>query len=210
MVCALCADRQLISSHEWVADLFGVRHLSSMGMSKRQKGSLVVLALGLGAVAVDRLVILPGPATASASSALFESLPEIDLQKVSGLAEKLLAASEPSAGPLRGLSADEPICLDAFASLIPKDVSLPVALEEAVVQSRPDTRPASRTPTLSAIVLTESGGYAVLNGRPVGLGASRDGFTLKGLSARTATIDMDGVRVTLSLSGERLVDEVSP
>ncbi len=181
-----------------------------MGMSKRQKGSLVILALGLGALTVDRLVVLPGPSTAAASESLLESLPALDLQKVSGLAEKLLATSEPSANPLAGLDAEQPICLDAFASLLPKDVALPAMLEQAVETAQSEAKPVTRTPALSAIVLTESGGYAVLNGRPVGLGASRDGFTLTQLSARTATIDMEGVQVTLSLSGERIVDEVSP
>ncbi|MCL4219968.1 MAG: hypothetical protein KJZ65_01225 [Phycisphaerales bacterium] len=177
-------------------------------MSKRQKGALAVLALGLVTLAVDRLVVLPGPATAAADSALIESRPALDLKKVSGLAEKLLAASEPSVNPLAGL-AEQPICLDAFASLLPNDVPVPGAFEPVIEKARAETRPISRTPTLSAIVLTESGGYAVLNGRPVGLGASRDGFTLTELSARTATIEVDGVRVTLSLSGERLVEEVS-
>lgn len=180
-----------------------------MGMSKRQKGSLAILALGVGALAVDRLVVLPGPASAAAGEALLESMPALDLKKVSGLAERLLATSEPSANPLAGVI-DQPICLDAFASLLPKEVTFPVAFEQQIETARVEARPTSRTPTLSAIVLTESGGYAVLNGRPVGLGASRDGFTLTELSARTATISMDGVRVTLSLSGERVIGEVSP
>lgn len=181
-----------------------------MGMSKRQKGSLVVLVLGLGSLMVDRLVILPGPATASADSALLEELPDLDLRKVTGLAEKLLATSEPSTNPLVGLHTDRGMCLDAFAELLPKGVELPGVMEQASVPARAEVRGVSRLPTLSAIVLTESGGYAVLNGRPVGLGASREGYTLTHLSARTATIEMEGVRVTLSLSGERHVDEVSP
>ncbi|KAA0216472.1 MAG: hypothetical protein DYG94_04810 [Leptolyngbya sp. PLA3] len=183
-----------------------------MGMSKRQKGSLVILVLGLGALGVDRLVLIPGPAMASAGADMLESLPVLDLPKVSALAEKLLATSEPSANLLAGVSPEQPICLDAFASLLPKEVELPAMLDAGIEPARVQARPASRTPTLSAIVLTESGGYAVLNGRPVGLGASRDGFTLKSLSARTATIEMDGVSLTLSLSGsgERIMHEVSP
>lgn len=178
-----------------------------MGMSKRHKRSLVVLAMGLSALAMDRLVLLPGPSTAAAEASTFAAARAVDLKAVSLLADQLLAASAPLQNPLMDGAVVH--AHDAFSSL----VSAPLRAEsaaETLERARVEPRRAPSLPSLSAIVLTESGGYAVLNGRPLSLGATRDGYRLTALSSRSATIDMDGVRVTLSLGAERHNAQISP
>lgn len=184
---------------------FGIS--SNMGMSKRQKGSLAFLALGLSALALDRLVLLPGPAAASAQSAMLSAAPSVDLKMVSQLAEQLLLTSQATQSPL-AQSPDVRV-LDAFSSLV-AITSQPHSEDVPTPSMRVDPGPASRLPNLSAIVLTDSGGYAVLNGRPLGVGASREGYTLIALSSLSATVEMDGVRVTLSLATERHGAQKSP
>ncbi|GAB4383734.1 MAG: hypothetical protein Kow0022_04340 [Phycisphaerales bacterium] len=178
-----------------------------MGMSKRHKRSFVVLALGLSALAMDRLVLLPGPATAAAEASTFAAAPAVDLKAVGLLADQLLAASAPVQHPLMDGAAVH--VHDAFSSRVTAPLQAD-AVAEPVEQARVEPRRAPSTPSLSAIVLTESGGYAVLNGRPLSLGATRDGYTLTALSSRSATIEMDGVRVTLSLGGDRQNVHISP
>jgi len=173
-----------------------------MGMSNRQKGSLVILAMGVAAVAVDRLVILPGPASAAAEAALGQVAPEIDLEAIDRLSRQLLEQSAPGESILLTRSSEQIELVDAFASLFPEAQSesepgQPKAESEAAEQ--PQRTRAAPMPVLSAIVLTGSGGYAVLDGHPLGVGATRDGWTLRRLTGQTATIERDGVIYTLSL-----------
>lgn len=188
--------------------MFGIS--SDMGMSKRNKACVSILALGLGALAMDRLVVLPGPASASASDGLGDALPQVDLKAVSKLADSLLSSSQSIDSPLASPVSADAMARDAFADW--KRVAEVVALaeEQPAARTPEPARPVQALPTLTAIVLTETGGYAVLNGKPLGVGASREGFTLVGVTAQSATVDMDGVKVTLLLAGERGSPQVSP
>lgn len=181
-----------------------------MGMSKRNKVCVSVLALGLGVLALDRFVILPGPASASASDGLNVALPEVDLKAVSHLADSLLSGSQPVDSPLARQLASGITPRDAFADWERIDDVPAIGEEQAVSAPAAPARAARAMPTLTAIVLTETGGYAVLNGKPLGVGASREGFTLVGVTAQSATVEMDGVKVTLLLAGERGSPQVSP
>lgn len=180
-----------------------------MGMSKRNKACVSILALGLGVLALDRLVILPGPASASASDGLGLALPEVDLKAVSQLADTLLLSSQPMDSPLASPLASGVMPRDAFADWKRAAEVVAIAEEQPVASAAP-ARPVQALPTLTAIVLTETGGYAVLNGKPLGVGASREGFTLVNVTAQSATVEMDGVKVTLLLAGERGSPQVSP
>lgn len=83
-------------------------------------------------------------------------------------------------------------------------------VEAAVVTGnalqRPEPTPsAPALPELTAVVSAGGRGYAVLDGKPLGVGASRDGYTLVNLTAGSATISVDGSLITLPLREQKIV-----
>lgn len=64
-----------------------------------------------------------------------------------------------------------------------------------------DTRP--RLPLLTSIVSAGGQGYAVLDGKPLSVGASRDGYTLIELTDQAATVSVNGAIFTLPLHDKK-------
>lgn len=176
-----------------------------MGMTRRQKGFVGVAVLGVAAVGVDRLVLLPGPASASAASVMETVREHLDLSKLEARATQLVKATI-EAEVLDAMKQGDP-SFDAFnpeamkqlqAALAGERVAAPVAVEAKAGGPRDEPR-TQRVPALTAVVSRGSGGIAVLDGKTLSVGETRDGMTLVGVTARSATVRIGGREYTLSL-----------
>ncbi len=164
-----------------------------MDLSPRQKVFVSILALGAGALLVDR-AFLPGPKQAAAGTepeaagdapashaAPGESLPS---PSRGGLAERLddLAVAR---GP-------DPFAMrDAFA--LPQSW---LAQNQPLGPAAERFREAHR---LTGVMLSEAGGYAVIDGRCLLVGQTLEGFTLVAVSERSAVLESGSDRVELEL-----------
>ena len=174
-----------------------------MGMNKRQRWAIGSAVVAVGALVADQLDLIPGPASASAAALAESELPRIvTTDDLVALASKLQDVCEAApawgAASMAGRSARDP-----FES--------PWKVIEAAASTGNDPAPAETPssvrvlPDLTAIVSAGGRGYAVLDGKPLGLGASRDGYTLVDLTAEAATISVDGAVFTLPLRDRKIV-----
>jgi hypothetical protein len=168
-----------------------------MGLDKRQRWAIGAGVLAVGALFADRFVFLPGPATATAAALEGVDMPRIVTpEQLVGLATRLqgvcdIATARPSGGA-GSVSMNDP-----FASpwAVPEEEASPV--EEPEVAAAP--LPGPPLPVLTSIVQAGGRGYAVLDGRPLGVGGTRDGYTLVELTDGAATVSMGGSLHTLPL-----------
>jgi hypothetical protein len=175
-----------------------------MGMTRRQKLFVGVAALGLGVVGLDRVFVLPGPATASAAGMVAEVRELLDLSKLEARATGLVTATI-EAELLGAMSQGEP-GFDAFspeglralqAAMSGDGLAGETPLTEKVVETKSPQR--GRIPSLTAVVSRGAEGIAVLDGKTLSVGESRDGVMLVRVTARSATVRVEGREYTLSL-----------
>ena len=174
-----------------------------MKLTTKHKVYGVVVVLGLGAIGVDRVFVLPSGAAAqrpsSASFAVVRSTSE-------GAAEVPPQASPLSTG--RAAIAER---LDQLAEQggydlerVPSAFARPTGWPEA---TQPVGKGAGLTNaaafeqrhTLNAVMAAAGGGYAIINGRTLFIGQELDGFELILVSDRSAVFEANGTRAELVL-----------
>jgi len=174
-----------------------------MGLNKRQRWAIGSAVLAVAALAADRMALIPGPSSASADSALAEGdAPRVvTTDDLVALASKLQGVCE--AAPAWGAAGVLRSSRDPFESPW-KAVEVFAQTDTPEAGVRAPT-PVRALPELTAIVSTVGRGYAVLDGRPLSVGASRDGYTLIELTAESATIEADGSVYTLALRDRNIL-----
>jgi len=170
-----------------------------MGFTKRQRTAVGIGVLAIGALVADRLVLLPGPAGASAAVLSGDGAEAtiVDMKALSGLAEKLLGVCTSNSGVNVAVTSTEPVP-DPFASPWAKATASLAAADEATGTTTKVVTPTA-LPALTAIVSANGRGYGVLDGQPLSVGASRNGYTLIELTDQAARIMIDGEVHTLPL-----------
>jgi len=193
-----------------------------MTMSRSRLAVFVALGVALVALVVDRLVLAPS-ATGPQPAAAAESPPgpaAAATQPPTGPEAPPTAAetdpASPSAGPpplaSRLAAAAERFSLDPERL---RDGFAPAPSWLAELTEPPPSEPAEAAPepetpspaeafreghALTAVIMTQRGGSAVVNGRVVRLGQTVDGFTLVRLTRRSAVFaSEDGEEVELRL-----------
>jgi hypothetical protein len=168
-------------------------------VTPKRKIYLAILGLGLVALGIDRLFVLPGRAAAR-PAAVDEATgpPEVPApERPAG------DASGPAAGA-RVTIADR---LDALADLHEYDLTnLPNAFAPSsdwfATEAAPRVSTASRfrqEHTLNAVMGSEGDGYAIINGKSLFIGHVIDGFMLVEVRQRSAVLECQGTRVELTL-----------
>lgn len=174
-------------------------------MNKRQTWFVGAALIGLVAVGLDRVFVLPGPATASAAAAIESVSASLDLSSLEARASSMLLRASGGHGHALLASVEgEANAFDPAGLRMVIEESLKAASDDAADAevSLPVVRAsrAARLPVLSAVVASGAReGIAVLDGRALSVGQTRDGITLVSVTARTATVRIDGVEHVLSL-----------
>ena len=170
-------------------------------MSPRKRSVYVaLLGLGLAAVAVDRLFLLPEKASADPSP---EPSPEPSPAEP---AEPGVPAA--SVEPTRVTIADR---LDEVAKgLDPADIrdafELPSAWRSPERGPEPGRYASERfleAHALTGVMAAEKGGYAIIGGRMIFIGTEIDGFTLVSVGERSAVLVSGPERIVLTLPRPR-------
>ncbi len=170
-----------------------------MGLDKRKRCAIGLGVLAIGALVADRVLLLPGPASASAGEIPLDAIAgePVDLDDLKALASNLadVCIQEP---PTHMEASRTQPPLDPFES-----PWLTVTKTGSDALQNPDTpsvnQPMIELPILSAVVSAGEQGYAVLDGKPLAVGASRNGYTLTALTDQAATISINGSVFTLPL-----------
>jgi hypothetical protein len=173
-----------------------------MRLSKRQKVCFVILAVGLGALVVDRTVLRPqgGPAEASADSL------QAPGDTVAGATDHpdLQPSAVKLTQQLETLSPDNPNfdqIRDAF--------SLPASW---LAEVHPENRPRSqqnaadrfgRDHQLKAVAVDGQASYALVDDHFLVIGQELDGFRLVVVDEGSATFEAGGNQVVLRLANDR-------
>ena len=170
-----------------------------MGLDKRKRCVIGLGVIALGALVADRVLVLPGPSSASAAAIASDADngEAVDLGQVKALASDLAHVCGTEA-PARAAAAGPLSSLDPFESpwTAVEDVS---SKPQGSTQAVSDAPAGPVLPELSGVVSVRGHGYAILDGKPLSVGGSRDGYTLTELTDQTATISIRGAIYTLSL-----------
>jgi hypothetical protein len=174
-----------------------------MGLDKRKRCAIGLGVLAIGALFADRVIFIPGPSSASAGEIPFDVEPDdpVDLEQLKALATSLASVCTEDSQHRMDASLPQ-MSMDPFES--------PWAVVNENSGSRvqsttstPDKQLALTLPELSAVVSVGGKGYAVLDGKPLALGASRDGYTLTELTDQAATISIRGSVFTIPLRHDK-------
>ncbi len=177
-----------------------------MRLSTKQKVYASILGLGVIALIVDRVVLLPQESAAQPAEpvepAVALSTPVVEA------ARELVSASVLSTSTVT--IADE---LDRVAETRGFDlVSVPNAFQpssswftgqvetEAPAPDRSAAERFKQEHTLTAVMATGSRGYAIIDGQFLLMGQEMDGFTLVAVGARSAVLESAEARVELTFS----------
>jgi hypothetical protein len=176
-----------------------------MTLTRKRKIYLTILAVGLVALGIDRLVLLPArsearPAPTAPASA---ATPAADVP-VAPAPETPPVDSASLAAPARITIADR---LDRLAEARGYDLTgLPNAFAPSStwfdVDAAPRVSTASRfrqEHTLNAVMAGDGDGYAIINGKSLFIGHVIDGFMLVEVRERSAVLESQGTRVELAL-----------
>ena len=178
-----------------------------MNLSRSQKILIAVLGVGLGALAVDRLLLggaATGPAQASAMPIPGAPAPDGTAHAGAGDSSAAAPATLSVAEQLRAVAAAEhlngAVVPDAFE---PSEQWVPAPApadnRSAARQAESAADNFARSHPLSAVLTTPTGGWAMIAGQTVRVGQSVDGFTLVSVTEGAAVLERDGVRVELKL-----------
>ncbi len=170
-----------------------------MGLDKRKRCAIGLGVLAIGALVADRVFILPGPSSASAGEIPLDvsAVETVDLIQLKALASNLAGVCEQEISPLLEVSS-APAVLDPFES--PWSTATDSDSNTLEISDTPSGDQFNVVlPVLSAVVSAGEQGYAVLDGKPLAVGASRNGYTLTELTDQTATISVNGSVFTLLL-----------
>ena len=168
-------------------------------MTRKRKIYLTILAVGLIALGIDRVVLLPSRTEARPVT----TTPPPD-PPVAPVPDIPKANTTNVAAPARVTIADR---LDALAKAHGYDpTSLPNAFEPSSAWSEVEAAPRVSTAsrflqehTLNAVMAGEGDGYAIINGKSLFIGHVIDGFMLVEVRQRSAVLESQGTRVELAL-----------
>lgn len=177
-----------------------------MKLSTKQKVYASILGLGVTGLIVDRVVLLPQESAAQlavpVAAAVALSTPVIEA------ARQLVSASVLSTSTVS--IADE---LDRVAEARGFDlVRVPDAFQpssswstgqmetEAPAPDRSAVERFKQDHTLTAVMVTESKGYAIIDGKFLLIGQEMDGFTLVAVGDRSVVLESTEARVELTIS----------
>lgn len=168
-------------------------------MTGKRKIYVVILGLGLVALAIDRLFVLPGRAEARPSAvAQVADPPDVPAPAV---------PADDASGPAAGARVTIADRLDALADLHEYDLTnLPNAFAPSSDWFATDVEPRVSTAsrflqehTLNAVMASEGDGYAIINGKSLFIGHVIDGFMLVDVRPRSVVLESQGTRVELTL-----------
>jgi hypothetical protein len=176
-----------------------------MKLTARHKVGGVLCVLGVIAVGVDRLFVLPQEAAAdglpSEHYAVVRSTgtpvadpPEVPAGSIS-TARAAIADRLEQVAARRGFDLEH--VPDAFA---PPKSWLLVEDPDGPRTTRMTAAEFEATRALTGVMAVGDGGYAIIDGRMLFIGQELDGFELIAVSERAALLELDGVRVRLELS----------
>jgi hypothetical protein len=176
--------------------------------SKQRKMLAAVLALGLGGLAVDRLLLdggATGPQEAAAQQDLSPNAAATDAI-ISNTTPKTIeiTRSKTVAGRLDRMAAAQGFNLtevqDAFrpSSAWTRATSKPTAAEKTAPKET-EAEAFAKSHKLMAVVHNSAGGAAIIGNRTITVGREIDGFTLVLVTPRGAVLEKDGQRVELNL-----------
>jgi hypothetical protein len=196
-----------------------------MKLSKSKLALLAMLGLAVAAFLVDRFVLgTAGPSKAAGSN---EAAPKTVGAAAAGPAS---AAPTPAAKPVEAVETSRPPAgpsvadrLKALASRMPnlkgaaaRDALALPASWVTTVKTPDDPVPPATDPAgrflqehrLTAVLIADNGGLAIINGKPIRVGEEIDGFRLLRLAPGYAVFQFgaDGIEVKLpveALRGER-------
>ncbi len=176
-----------------------------MTLSAKHKVYGAVLVVGVIAVTVDRVLILPDEAAADRPpSAHYAVTPP-----------STTAVASVSDNPPSSVSTVQAVIADRLEQLaasrgfdlqrVPNAFVPPTSWE---VAETPESLPAGRvaaetfmlTHVLTGVMAAGDGGYAIIDGKTLFIGQVLDGFELLSVSDRSAVFEANGVRVELMLA----------
>ena len=172
-----------------------------MKITKKQRISICLLVVAIGALVADRTVLRPGDATpaqaGAAELAAADDLPSAANSETQADEGSSLAAR------LRELSSSEDLdsgeVRDAFklsqtwlAELCPPEPERPATPVRRA-------KPAEPVHHLTAVILASDGGRAIVDGKCLRVGQKLNGMKLISVSKRSAVLEFGGKRVELTL-----------
>ena len=190
-----------------------------MKFTKQQRTLAAALALGVGALAFDRLFLddtAPGPSQAAADPVVPASA-----ARHAHRPEAAERPADPSADPLddAGLIPARLIAAAGINGVAPektRDAFAPTAAAQAAAAAAAQKKATATAETpaadvaaaqfvskhkLTGVMNAPTGGIAVIDGHAVRVGESCDTFELVSVGTRTALLKLDGVSVELQLPG---------
>lgn len=180
-----------------------------MKLSRQRAASLGVLALGIAALAADRLGFFPGGsitaplASEAASLLIVPSEPTAALAAPKPRAEAPPAPSERLAALAISQNFDLENVRDAFSSRVPaSNAATPGPGEEAATPGAISAAEFKRTHKFTSVITPRNGNAMILVGREaVSIGGVLDGFTLESVAGDEAVFRRGDERVTLQRAG---------
>jgi hypothetical protein len=173
-----------------------------MMLNARQKAGMVVLALGVAALVVDRAFVLPrsAPASERRVSSDYRAVPTIGRQ---GMAPAPPAESTTLtvARKLEAAWSDKDLSLEAPRDLFSLPGSWSRDPEPEIVDHSLGRAGASFVATykLEAIIVDEEGKRASIDDRLLRLGDRLDGYELVVIDSESVVFERDGERIELRL-----------
>ncbi len=188
--------------------------------SKQRKAYVVILALALGGLGVDRILLDGGATGPSQTEASLSPTPTPGVTPAPGTIPGTTTGFAPGSARASGASAGSPTARtmtlagrldkiaesESFDLAQVEDAFLPASgwLKKEQPKARPvvkvdEVQAFTNTHKLLALVNNAHGGAAIINNQTVVLGKVVDGFTLIEVTKRSAIFEKDGRRVELSL-----------
>jgi hypothetical protein len=176
-----------------------------MKLTAKHKIAGGLCVLGLVAVGVDRVFILPDAATAvrvpSEHYAVVERTSSPDGAPEVAPVGSISTARAAIADRLDGVARQRGLDLDrvpnAFA---PPKSWLVEEVQRNTASSRVTAEMFEAKHVLTGVMAAGDRGYAIIDGRTLFIGQRLDGFELVSVSERSAVLDSDGERIELMLS----------
>ncbi|MHC4518138.1 MAG: hypothetical protein ACYTAS_06090 [Planctomycetota bacterium] len=173
-----------------------------MMLNGRQKAGVAVLAVGIAALAIDRVFVLPKSAPASEPGAFVDSYtapaPEGETAPAASRAQTV-------ARRLDAAWSDKNLRLEAPRNLfaLPESWDRNSASGNAARPRRTATASFAAAHTLEAIIIDAEGQRALIDDRLVRLGESLDGYELVGVNKESVIFERDGERIEFRLTKGR-------
>jgi len=183
-----------------------------MGLSTERKVFVAVLAVAGAALVIDRGILGPSEASASADPAVLASeaaLPEAPVSS-NAPARSSETMAKVLMERLEGIQSQQGSNSLSDAFSLEKFMSEPVKVDDAALSTEPEENispvfdlivaDAPSMPELSAVMPSSKGGGAVLNGKLVRVGGQvNGGFTLIEVRERSVVLELDGRKYPLEM-----------